>query len=231
MEIPDVTTGQAGKILQETLLPVHALDPIIIRFIGNYLHCRDVKQASRLSGITNSDGRELLNRPDIYKAISRCTEEAVVKFGYDAAEVVEKVKEIAFVDVGELFDDEGVLIENIKSIPESVRRAIKKFKYKSYFEPDINGVPQYRGRVYDVEFHEKVKSLELLSREKDTFKKTTVVEHDVSKNAREWLLASVKRADEAIQAIDVTPREQIANTSTQTQIDTVAGFTKPPGVE
>lgn len=54
-------------------------------------------------------------------------------------------------------------------------------------------------------FWDKLKGLELLGREKDTFKKTTVVEHDVSKNARNILLAGLNRAEAAIEAIDVTP--------------------------
>ena len=99
-------------------------------------------------------------------------------------------------------------------------------------EDDVNGVPQYRGRIYEVELWDKPRSLELLGREKDTFKKQTVLTHDVSKNAAEFLLGSIKRADERKAELaapkDVTPvietRYEVVGPAPLT------GFTKPPGV-
>ncbi len=216
---------QISQIIRETLLPKHATDPLIVAFIGNYVNCKDVKQAANLTGLSGADGRNLFNRPDIYKCIQQITEKVIAKFGFDAEQVVERVKELAFVDIADLFDEQGRIIENIHDMAPEIRRAIKKFKYKSYFEEDVNGVPQYRGRVYDVEMWDKPRSLELLGREKDTFKKTTVMQHDVSKNAAEFLLGSIQRADQrklemknvAPEAIDVTPVS-------------VPQFSKPPGV-
>ena len=119
-------------------------------------------------------------------------------------------------------------------IPPEVRRAVKKFKYKSYFEDDVNGVPQYRGRIYEIELWDKPRSLELLGREKDTFKKTTVMQHDVSKNAAEFLLGSLERANEhkaQIQAPkDVTPKAPVIEVKYESVGPVPTGFTKPPGV-
>lgn len=223
------------SIMKETLKPEHATDPLVVKFIGNYIHCHNVGQAARLSGLTGPDGKNLFNRTDIYACIQKITQTAVVKFGYDAAEVVERVKELAFADIADLFDADGRIIENIQDIPPEVRRAVKKFKYKSYFEDDVNGIPQYRGRVYEVELWDKPRSLELLGREKDTFKKTTVLQHDVTKNAAEFLLGSLKRAEDRmaqihspteVTLIDVTPVEDTPAETTPT----MALFTKPPGV-
>jgi hypothetical protein len=161
----------------------------------------------------------------------------VAKFGFDAEQVVERVKELAFVDIADLFDGQGRIIENIHDIPPEVRRAVKKFKYKSYFEDDINGVPQYRGRIYEVELWDKPRSLELLGREKDTFKKTNVIQHDVSKNAAEFLLGSLQRA-EARRAEITAPRDviDVSATGVSQTIESVGpvpafNFTKPPGVK
>ena len=92
-------------------------------------------------------------------------------------------------------------------------------------------MPQYRGRIYEVELWDKPRSLELLGREKDTFKKTTVMQHDVSKNAAEFLLGSIQRADEHKRQIeapkDVTPVIDVV----AVEPVTVMGFTKPPGVK
>ena len=227
-----------SQIMREVLKPKHATDPLVIKFIGNYVTCRDVKEAASLTGLTNADGRHLFNQPDIYKCIQQITEKAVVKFGFDAEQVVERVKELAFVDIADLFDGQGRIIENIHDMDPAVRRAIKKFKYKSYFEDDVNGVPQYRGRIYEVELWDKPRSLELLGREKDTFKKTNVIQHDVSKNAAEFLLGSLQRAEarraeigHAPPAIDVTPVTGVSQTIESVgPVSTGFNFTKPPGV-
>lgn len=206
---PDIQNEQAQKILRETLQPYHMTDPVVLLFISHYLHCRSVPQASRLAGIGGVDGKNLFNRPDIYNAISRLTSEAVVKFGYDAAEVVERVKELAFFDPIDLVNEDGTYKKSLHDLNPETRRVIKKLKVKNVFEPDMNGVPQYRGEVIEYEFWDKPRSLELLGREKETFKKTTVVEHNVSKDARNWLLASADRGDQARKAIDVTPVVEI----------------------
>ena len=107
-------------------------------------------------------------------------------------------------------------------------------------------MPQYRGRIYEVELWDKPRSLELLGREKDTFKKQTVLTHDVSKNAAEFLLGSIQRADARKAELtsqqtvkDVTPITGVSAVQPETVIETryevvgptpLVGFTKPPGV-
>lgn len=218
----EVTQGIMASILK----PMHSSDPTIIRFIGNYVSCRDVPQASRLSGIKPSDGRNLLRRSDIWACVQKLTAEQVVKFGYDAHEVVERVKEISNVDPVYIMNPDGTYIKNLHKIPAEVRRAIKSIKVKNIYQEDINGVPQYKGEIITYDFWDKLKGLELLAREKDTFKKTTVVEHDVSKNARNVLLAGLDRANKAIEAIDVTPLldEPLENSE---ETSTPMGFTLP----
>lgn len=216
----EVNDAVALQIMQETLRPMHVSDPTVVRFIGNYVTCRDVPQASRLSGIKPSDGRNLLARTDIWACVQKLTAEQAVKFGYDAHEVVERVKEIAAVDPVHLSNADGTYIKNINKIPPEVRRAIKSLKVKNIYEEDINGVPQYRGEIISYEFWDKLKGLELLAREKDTFKKTTVVEHDVSKNARNILLAGLNRAEKALEAIDVTPVKETLPEPLQDAIET-----------
>lgn len=230
-------SDKAQQILRETLLPQHMTDPAILRFISHFLHCRSHVQAARLCGLSSIDGKNLYARPDIYACISRLTSEAVVKFGYDAHEVVERVKEIAFFDPVDLVYANGTYKKNLRDLAPETRRVIKKLIVKNIYEEDMNGVPQYKGEIISYEFWDKTRNLELLGREKETFKKTTVVEHDISKNARSFLLESVSRANQAVQAIDVTPRASTTPpelehaTSSTTPSTTPFGFTKPPGVK
>lgn len=198
--------------LREYLKPMHATDVKIAEFIGKYISCRNVLQAAKACGLSPQDGRYLFNQPDIHKCITVLTEKDIVKFGYDAAEVVERTKEIAFFDPVALVKPDGTYIKNMNEIPPEARRSLKEMIVKNVFEEDINGVPQYKGEIISYKFWDKTRGLELLGREKDTFKKTTVVQHDVSKNAREYLLASLHRGAEArkelgepVTTIDVTP--------------------------
>lgn len=216
-------TEEFYQVLRLHLKEEHAHDPKIAEFIIKYMGCRNAPQAAQEAGLSRADGRFLFQQTDIYTVIQKLTEDAVVKHGYDAAEIVERTKEIAFFDPADLVTEDGRYIEDINLIPAEARRAIKKLVAKNFFEDDANGVPQYKGKIITYEFWDKPKTLELLAREKDTFKKTTVVEHDVSKNARSYLLASLELANrggelpapkEAV--IDVTP--------------VVSSIPKPPGV-
>ena len=210
------------QMLRLHLREEHASDPKIAEFILKYMSCRNAPQAAQESGLSRADGRYLYQQTDIYTVINKLTEVAVVKHGYDAAEIVERTKEIAFFDPVDLVDEDGKYFENINDVPPEARRAIKKLVVKNIFEPDHAGIPQYKGKVMTYEFWDKPKTLELLAREKDTFKKTTVVEHDLSKNARSYLLASMNLAEQAAvgyvekSTIDVTPIK--------------SSIPKPPGV-
>lgn len=223
--------------LQETLTPKHFADPKIAEFISAYLSSTNITRAAKHVGLSASDGRWLFNQVDIYKCITTLQTKNVEKFGYQAAEVVERTREIANLDPADLFDANGVIHENIHDIPKHARHAIKSIVTKNIFEDDHNGMPQYKGKLVKVEFWDKVKTNELLAREKDIFKKTDVVQHDVSKNAREYLLGSLNRASEAkalmAPPVDVTPvidakyspvSEQRAFTAPTNK------FTKPKGV-
>lgn len=212
------------ETLRVNLKEEHAHDPKIAEFIIRYLGCRNAPQAAQECGLTRADGRFLFQQTDIYTCIQKLTEDAIVKHGYDAAEIVERTKEIAFFDPIDLIAADGKYFESLHDVPPEARRAIKKLVVKNIFEDDINGVPQYKGKIISYEFWDKPKTLELLAREKDTFKKTTVVEHDVSKNARNYLLASLALANNGGQieapkesVIDITPVK-------------VSNIPKPPGV-
>jgi len=197
---------ETEKIIRKTLKPLHATDPNILRFIDNYLHCRDAKQAARLSGLVARDGTNLINRKDIHDCIQKITAKGVRKFGFDAEEIVERVKEVAFVDPALVQNEDGSFISKLRDMEPDVRRAIKRMKVKNLWDEDPNGMKVITGEIIEIEFWDKMKAVEMLGREKGTFKQTTVVEHGVSKNMRKLLLDTTKRADaRLIEMKDVTP--------------------------
>lgn len=195
---PTITEDEAEFILKSTLYPKHRDDPNVLRFIQNYLRCRNASQAAREAGLDARSGPNLRNREDIHKCIAAFTQKMAMKYGYDANEVVERVKEFVDIDPIDVFGANGN-IKRLEEMTPETRRAIKSFKFKEFYEKDPNGMPVAVGRVVEIEFHDKLKSVELLSREKDIFKQTNVVQHDITQNMRETLLESSSRAEQRIE--------------------------------
>lgn len=220
-----LTEDETEFILQSTLMPHHQTDPNVIGFIRSYLICRDAKQAANSVGLVAAAGRNLLARADIHDAIRQITAKATRKYGYDAEELVERVKEIANVDPVEIENPDGTYKKRWSELSPEFRRAVKKLKVKNLYSEDINGIKVHCGEIIEWEFHDKMKGIELLSREKGVFKETKVVEHGVTKDMKSILLGSLARGTEAANTIreatsvqvsaliDVTPTPKKENSS------------------
>lgn len=205
-----ITSEDVLYILDTTLRTEHKQNPFVIGFITAYVTCFDVKQAAKEAGISARDAKMLKNRKDINIAINKITESAVVKYGLDPNEIVEKVKNVAFVDPADLVDAAtGAAYENMHDIPIETRRAIKKFEVKNLYEKDANGMSVVVGTLVKFEMWDKLKAIEMLGRETELFKETKVIEHDVTTNMRDVLLESRDRAEtKAIEAREVIALER-----------------------
>lgn len=201
-------TSLYNEIMQTTLKPVHASDPYVIRFITNYTLCNDVRQAAKEAGLNARDGRVLISYPDVYECVQKIANMNARKYGYDAEEVVSKVREVIDIDPADLFNpNTGGYFEDINDIPPETRRAIKKFHVMNVYDKDENGVVTgISGKILKIEFWDKLKAAELLGSEKDVFKKQVKVEHDVGVNMRDTLLGRLRDAEEQRELImrDVT---------------------------
>jgi hypothetical protein len=197
-----LTENEMTFILRTTLLPEHQHDPNVLAFIMSYLRCRSTAQAAKEIGLEPRSGYNLKNRPDIHLAIVKLTEKSLLKYGYDATEIVERVKEIAALDPIELERPDGSYKNKMSEIAPETRRAIKKFKVKNIFGEDPNGMKTVVGEIIEVEFWDKMKSIELLGREKEIFKDTTVVQHDVTSNMASLLLESRERAERRLNSME-----------------------------
>jgi len=176
----------------------------MVAWISAYVRCRNVAQASIEVGIDPRSGKNLRNRPDIHLAIERLTEKSVMKYGFDATEIMERVKEISGLDPVELENPDGTFKKHFKDIAPEVRRAIKKLKVKNYYETDPNGFKVLMGEIIEYEFYDKMEAHKLLGQEKNIFKPTQKVEHDIGTNMRDVLLEGAKRGE--AKAIEVTGR-------------------------
>lgn len=201
-----LTDDETSFILKSSLLPHNYQDPNVLRFIASYMRCRSASQAAKEAGLDGRAGHHLRTRPDVHHAITRLTEKSVMKYGFDATEVVERVKEISQLDPLEFENPDGSYKKMSQIAPEA-RRAIKRMKCRNIFEKDPNGMRVIVGEIIEIELWDKMKAHELLGREKDIFKETRKVEHDVTSNMKSFLLESRERAEKAIEGIiDVTPK-------------------------
>lgn len=193
---PQLTEDQKDTmyLLRKYLKPVHFNDNNILRLIRSYLLCRDFKQAAAEAGLEKRDARQLLNRPDIVEAIRRVDSVALMKHGFDGSEVVERVKEIMQVDLLE-FEREDGTYKRLRELSPELRRAIKKIKVRNEFGKDPNGMDVVTGEIIEIELWDKMKSVELLGREKDLFKETRKHEHDISNRMASVLLEARDRAE------------------------------------
>lgn len=186
---------EVSYIIRTTLRPEYRADANILKYVNTYLRCRDNAQAAREAGLTVNQGYYLKNKPDVHACITKLTERSVSKYGFDASEVVEKVKEVMSIDPIELLNDDGTF-KDLRDMTPEARRAIKKFKAKNIYEDDPNGIPRLVGKLIEVELYDKMRASELLGREKELFVEKKKVEHDVTKDMASVLLESMKRADD-----------------------------------
>lgn len=196
-----VERDSVSFIMDLTLSDYHRTDPNVVGFIIAFLKCRDVKQAAHSVGLTKPQGDTLRRRRDIHECICKVTDEALMKHGFDASEIVERVKEIASVDIGDFEKPDGSYIESLLELAPEVRRAVRKFKVRNEYGKDPNGMRVVVGKLIEVELWDKLKSIELLGREKDTFKETKVHKHDITTNMSQILLQSRDIAEEHIESL------------------------------
>lgn len=150
------------------------LTPKQQRFVEEYLVDLNATQAAIRAGYSErtaySIGQENLNKPDIDKAIRKARQEQSERTQMTADDVLRSLAEIASVDIGEAFNEDGSL-KALKDIPPAVRRAISGIDIQ-----EINSEGKTLGHVKKVRFWSKDRTLEMLGRHFELF--TDKVKHE-----------------------------------------------------
>lgn len=200
-----LTDDETMFIMRTTLNADHFANDKVIKFILHYFVHRNAAEAARVLGMEKTWGTYLRQRPDVHNCIEQMTTKAVMKYGFDATELVERTKEIAFIDPIEFQNPDGSFKTHMSEIRVEARMAIKKFKAKNIWEKDTNGIAHVIGQLIEVEVWDKIKAQELLGREKNVFKETKKVEHDHTVNMGSILLGSTQRADQRMLTVGRSP--------------------------
>jgi len=196
----ELTDNEVGFILDSTLSTKHREDKTALRFIESFVRCQSISEASDESGIKPSVGYMYRHRKDIAEAIQKLIERSVSKFGFDGSEIVQRVKEVVDFDPISVYNPDGTFKSNMHDIDPAARRNIKKLEVQNIFvkEKDLNGIEKkiMIGEVIKYEFYDKLKAADMVGAEKEVFKRTTKIEHGVTKDMASILLESARRGAE-----------------------------------
>lgn len=192
-----LTDNEYDFILETTLKSKHREDPSILMFIESFVRCKNIQQASAEAGIARSLGAQYRYRKDIALAIQKLIDKSIIKYGFDASELIERTKEMVDFDPIMLQNPDGTFKSNLYDVSPEARRSLKKLKVKNVWGEDLNGHKIITGEVIEYEFYDKQKAIEMVGREKDLFKTTTKVEHTISNDMASILLESAKRGAQA----------------------------------
>lgn len=199
VEVKDgsLTDNEYDFILETTLKSKHREDPLVLMFIESFVRCKNIQQASAEAGIARSLGAQYRYRKDIALAIQKLIDKSIIKYGFDASELIERTKEMVDFDPIMLQNPDGTFKSNLYDVSPEARRSLKKLKVKNVWGEDLNGHKIITGEVIEYEFYDKQKAIEMVGREKDLFKTTTKVEHTISNDMASILLESAKRGAQA----------------------------------
>jgi hypothetical protein len=165
-------TKTVDQIIQQYLLPEHALDPVIVKFIYAYLDTRHVGDASKTAGIKLASGNKLMSKTDIQNALREINKTLARAHNFNAAEILERANEVAQFNPAEVFNDDGT-VKYFKDIPPALTRVIKRMKVEEVWTADPNGIKSQTGRIVSIEFWDKLKAVELLGKFEGLFSDTT----------------------------------------------------------
>jgi hypothetical protein len=200
-----LTENEQDFILNATLTPKSRKDATTLEFISEFVRHKSVAQAAEALGIKYSVAYNIRMRSDVATAIQKIIDKSVIKYGFDASEIIERTKEIVDFDPISMQNADGTFKSNMADIEPAARRNLKKLKVKNIWNEieDRNGMKTkiIVGEVIEYEFYDKLKAIELTGKEKELFKNRSVVEHDVTKDMANVLLAAAKRGSDAAAAV------------------------------
>jgi hypothetical protein len=194
-----LSDNEQSMIISNTLTPTNASNHNIVKFIQSFVRCKSIQQASEEAGINPRVGYDYRHRRDVALCIQKIFDKAVIRYGFDAAELVERVREVTDFDPIMMQNPDGTFKSSLHEMEPAARRNIKSMKVKNLYNQvqDMNGMKQkiIIGQLIDYEFYDKLKAAEILGPEKELFKKSVKVEHTVTKDMASILLGSKKLAE------------------------------------
>lgn len=131
-------------------------------FVHEYLKDLNASKAALRAGYSEASaynqGYELMKMPLVQAEIQKAMDERAERVNISAAKILKRLDDIADIDIGEAYDDNGRLLP-IKEMPVHIRKAISSVKV---YEDFIDSTKI--GEIREVKFWDKLKSNELLGK-------------------------------------------------------------------
>lgn len=131
-------------------------------FCKEYLIDLNATQAAIRAGYSVNTaekiGSENLRKPEVAKKIQEAMNQRSQETEITAKRVLQEIAKMAFLDIGEAYDDKGKLLSP-KDMPENIRRAVAGIEVNEISVGDV-----VIGETKKVKFHDKSKGLEMLGR-------------------------------------------------------------------
>lgn len=154
-------------------------------FVREYLKDGNATQAAIRAGFSKKNAAniasKLLKKSQVAAQLATKVERIEAKAEIDAAEVLNEIKRVALVDIGQALDSEGRPLP-LDKMPEDVRRAIQGLEVTEIWGHEDDGQGNRGkaviGQVKKLRMGDKLRALELLGKHLKLF--TDVHEHRVS---------------------------------------------------
>lgn len=175
------------------------LNPQQELFCQEYLKDLNGQEAYKRAGYTaksdviaKANASRLLATDPVQDRIAELAKARSKRIGLEADRVLLELAYIALSDVGDLFDENGKMLEP-KAWPRRTRRAVASVEVDELFDFD-NGRKVQIGYTKKVKFWPKVPALELLGKHQKLF--INRHEHEVGKTTLEQLLEASRKTTE-----------------------------------
>lgn len=166
----------------KTVTLTEKLTPIMRTFAERYVIHLNGRRAAQEAGCTgksiDSIASQLLSHPLVSPYIEHLRQQQMDNMGVTKDRVLLELCRMAYVDPGDLYDDQGC-IKNIKDMPEDVRRSISSIETKEIYEQD-GRKKKYVGDAKRVKLGPKEKALEMLCKHLGLFQLDNLQKSDVT---------------------------------------------------
>jgi len=164
---------------QRTFARFYAADPL-----GNKTQAAIKAGCPAVSAPTTA--YKWLKKAEVQAEIARFRQQTETKLDISAEKVIQKIAEVAFLDIRKLFAGDGSLVP-IKELPEEVSAAVAGIEHEKLFEHFGKGQAKHVGTTTKVKLSDRLRALELLGR----WHKLKLFEENITVKGDEALIAAL----------------------------------------
>jgi len=139
------------------------LSPRQARFVEEFIVDSNATQAAVRAGYSENTARQqasrLLTKVNVQTAVTKLTKARSQRLEFDADTVLQESANLATTSMAAFVDDDGYVVGNLRSLPESALACIRELTQETVVDRDGNTVIRQKIKLYD-----RLRALELAGR-------------------------------------------------------------------